>query len=345
MKNASLLSRILLIAVYLFGAATTSAYLILAVQSSQALVRSGQSGDYDLEIVEEDGYLIAAGVEERDFLGDVVPQVGDTLLTFDGAALQYDSAYAFINGFLTPGRETELTFVHQGDTLSATMLATKPSTKSLLSLWSLHVAKYLLVFAFVVVSLIALWRRSDSSPVRVLALFSFSIPVMIVAGVNIEVSLMPEYSPWIERFTDIVFRFNQALFAAFWMNLALLFPEPRKIMRERKWLGYLICYLPQALLVAVFAIVPGFREKYSYLILVVIVAQMTTGFILLGNAHRKAKDAMVKRQTRIVMYGTMAGVLPFALVIIVALAFGQHVLNVLPGGVLGVILVIFLRSG
>lgn len=342
MKNNSLFRRILVIVVYLFGTATTLAYLVMAVQSSQALVLASQSGDLDLSFNDHDGFLIASEVSKSDFSSDVVPKIGDTLLTFDGAALEYDSAFALINGPLEPGRKIQLTYQENGDTLSATMVAKRTSTKALLGVGWIHVVKYLLVIAFVAISFIALWRRPDSVPVRVLALFSFALPVIVVTGVRYEIGMMPEYSRWIEGFSEFMFSLDTALFSSFWLNLALLFPQPRKIMIDRKWLGYLICYLPQALILLTFSMIPGLSEEFGIIVLIVVIAQMTAGFILLGNAHRRAKDAMVKRQTRIVMYGTMAGISPFTLVILTVLVFGQTVLRIFPGGLYALILLIFL---
>ncbi|MBM3325089.1 MAG: hypothetical protein FJY66_05415, partial [Calditrichaeota bacterium] len=106
-------------------------------------------------------------------------------------------------------------------------------------------------------------------------------------------------------------------------NLVLLFPQPIGFLRKHPVWAYLICYLPTALFTVVYLIAQAVRVQLDIGIvwLVLISLQVFAGAILLAVRRARSEDRLERRQMKLVLWGTGAGLGLLFLLICIALIF------------------------
>jgi len=114
-------------------------------------------------------------------------------------------------------------------------------------------------------------------------------------------------------------------FGAFWLNLQLLFPIPRPIIKKRPILIYSLCYLPLILLEITLFITR--IQALGYVIIAIPILQTIIGFILLSRFYRKTTEPLAKRQTRLVLWGSGIGLGGFGIFIIIVVVASSAIVD------------------
>ncbi|MEE9554968.1 MAG: SpoIIE family protein phosphatase [candidate division Zixibacteria bacterium] len=271
---------------------------------------------------EPDSVVTFADIGDEDFVSKPVPDSGDTILAIDG----YPASEEYLRDTLfkphPPGRQIEFKYIHDSDTSVATMESKASTNKEVIQFLLLSILRLLIVLSFIGVGLWAFVKRPDSNPVRALLLFSLAMASIVITAITFGHDQIDLYS---NIFLSELFPYLNRIglmFGAFWLNLQLLFPRPRKIIQNHPIPVYLAIYLPlPAVLVA------GNYFEFGNTILALlgltVLVQVTIGFVILARYHIKTKNSLEKRQTRLVLWGTGIGLAVFFLIIIIAIAAGQ----------------------
>lgn len=271
---------------------------------------------------EPDSIVTFANITNEDFISQSIPDSGDIILEVDGYPANEEYLISTLFKSHPPGLQIEFRYVHDSDTLNTTMESQATTKKEVIQSLLLSILRLLIVLSYIGVGLWAFAKRPDSGAVRALLLFSLSMAAIIITAITIEYDQIERYPIIV---LDELFPYLNRLglmFGAFWLNLQLLFPIPRKIIRNHPIPVYLAIYLPlPAVLIAGSYL--DFGNTMLALIGLTVFLQVTIGFVILAGYHIKTKNSLEKRQTRLVLWGTGIGLMGLFLIIIIALIAGR----------------------
>lgn len=255
-------------------------------------------------------------VDTADFISSPYPHAGDTIVTIGdtvAVAAVWDKYFDFPQ---RPGLEIPIRFVSHGDTLSVTTRTRIGKTSELAGTVLTMVLRFLLNISYLALGFWAFSQRSNSGAVRALTLFCFAMASFFMGAVQLGIENYASFSiPYWSTIRSLLGTFS-VFFGSFWLNLNLLFPSPRRLMTQRPLWGYLLCYLPLAILVLLATV---FRTNAMGIASIVLVSvQIIAGFLLLGRRHATSGDPLEKRQTRLVLWGSGVGLISLAVLIIIA---------------------------
>jgi len=290
--------------------------------------------------MENDSTVIFNGIDSEDFESPPLPDSGDPIIAMDDTSASLDYLRDDIFRGFPPGKKLILRYLHDNDTLSAT-IRTRPVEKSeILQDLPITSLRLLIVLGYIAVGFWAFVKRPDSGAIRALALFciamaNFLITALIINRDNIIGLQLPYFDVLLSILNSI------AIFlGSFWLNLQLLFPKPSKFITGHRVLAYSACYLPVAILIPLLLVFES--TLIGGVIIAVITIQICAGFIILARNYIKASDPLEKRQTRLVLWGTGAGLLGLFLLMIIGFFFRGWFAGLGPKIILGIISLEFL---
>ena len=254
-------------------------------------------------------------VDPNDFVSAPYPQRGDTILTIADSAATLNRWIASLEVVHTPGREVKITFLRKG-VEHETVIRTRPVSATLrVSVFILQILKVLIFLSFVGLGFWAYLKRPDSPPVRVLALYGFSMATFMVTTFMPMYAVMAAFQVPLEgRLLGIAASIG-VFFSGFWLLLQMLFPRPAPLIRRRPLLAYGLCLLPWILLVGFAAGAPLFKLPDNiglrFVVYPIAVLQVLAGLALLTWNHRHAQTYIEKRQTKLVLWGSGGGLVLF----------------------------------
>ena len=261
-------------------------------------------------------------VDRDDFLGPPYPQVGDSLVTVGRLPATAPNYFEVFNPDTDPGTRVPLTF-KRGEELFETVAVTRSIPAPLrLQVVSLYVLRTLLTVALIVVGFWAFVRRPHSPPVRMLTLFCFSLAAsMLIANLVMAEGYARFDIPLGELSLPLLSFFS--LFApAFWVRLHMQFPLTHPLYaRHRRWLNAVLFLLPVVL--AALFLRPPETARQQIPLWIYRDLLLALGFILLVSNYRRASSLLIKRQTWLVLMGSVPGLALYALIPWGLLLFGQ----------------------
>ena len=254
-------------------------------------------------------------VDSADFVAPPYPHPGDTITAIGDSAVAPGSWTTSFDSPNPPGTEVPIAYTHHGESFTSIM-RTGPATLSDLALTAfIMFLRFLIIISYLLLGFWAFSKRPDSGAVRALTLFCFAMASFLIGAVSLGIERYATFSiPYWSIIREVLGAFS-VLFGAFWLNLNLLFPSPRRLMISHPLWGYALCYLPMVLLVLATVV---FRDGSLGTAAIALVAvQLLAGFLLLGWRHYTSGDPLEKRQTRLVLWGSGVGLLSLAVLIVI----------------------------
>jgi len=310
--------------------------LFFFAREGTKIVSYGKSGTINSEVISAgESIRIFARIDTADFVPPIYPAVRDTILTInDTAAVIINESGETINRWsqyffspTQPGTRVPIEFQHNGSVVRTSIITRLPDLGTYLSIILLQVIRALISILFVLVGFWAFMKRMDSSGVRVLAMFCYSMSVFFIFTVQ---ALSDRYASF-EIPLDIMFQnilqYLIPFFGGFWLNLQLLFPQPKRLIREKPFLAYLLCYAPMALmLLLIHSNNPYISVRTINLIgtFVIIPGQIFAGFFILNHSYRTTTNSLEKRQAHLVLWGSGIGLVSLLILILIATMFGDR---------------------
>jgi serine phosphatase RsbU (regulator of sigma subunit) len=312
--------KIVRIGVFAAGAFSSLVIILFSIQEVSSFFIWKSSGVAKTQFLQQDDdSVIFSDVDTADFVSPPIPDSGEVIIMMDDTLASIDYVRQNIYKGYKPGKQLNLSYIHDGDTLS-TIIRTRPVEKAEI-FQDLPVSglRLLIVIGYLVVGLWAFSKRPDSGAIRALTLFciamaGFIITVVTINRDNITGLQVPSF--------DILGSIFSALglfFGAFWLNLQFLFPKQGEFMRKHSRLAYILCYLPIIILIPLLMLLQF--DWLSIVLICVIMIQVWAGFILLARNHIKAGDQLEKRQTRLVLWGTGVGLFGMFILLVVGIFF------------------------
>ncbi len=299
-----------------------------------------KSGVVSSTINGPEGNLVFTRIDTIDFVSRPYPRINDKLLTIDDTTATSRILDRYFNSPVPIGKTAGITYLSGPDTLKTTVRM-RPLTGN--QLWAqaiLMFMRFLISISYIAVGMWAFSKRPDSGAVRSLTLFCYSMASLLMTVITMIGGAFTTFKiPGYEILR--VFIGNIAIFlGAFWLNLQLLFPAPRPIVRKHPIIVYLSCYLPILALIGAIAILRS--QLIGYAIIGVLTAQIVVGFLMLGRLYRYTKEALEKRQIRLVLRGTGIGLVILGLFIAFAAVASGWLQRLPEYSLMGIIMVIFL---
>ncbi len=262
------------------------------------------------------------GVDPADYVGGAIPQKGDTLVAIADSAASLRRWIDVLERPHTPGREAVITFLRDGDTLSATIKTRSVQRAHFFAVIMLQILRFLIFITFLVVGFWAFFKRSDSPGVRTLTVYCITVSGFV--GVTY-LPMFAEMASFRIPFEPILARGLAILtlfFSSFWLLLNLTFPRHTRLLEKKPILVYAFCFLPQILVIVLAAL--GLDDRWlSYSIYGLFFLQVLAGLLLLRRHHYHAENHLEKRQTKLVFWGSGVGLILF-------LIFSLEQFNILP---------------
>lgn len=279
--------------------------LVFHTQKTAAIIDTGDSGNIRSNVdFTPDSTVIFARVDTLDFVSPPYPAKGDTILQVRDSTASLTSLMGELYRN-PPGHRIPLKYSRGGDTLSTVVVTSPNSSANFISALLLQLLRSIIGLSFIGVGLWAHIKRPEAGAVMALAMFCFSMAAFIIAGVTLGIPTEGVFQiPFLDEIM-IGLRFFIAFAGAFWLNLQFLFPQPRNFVRKHRLPSYLICYAPVILIIAAGV----FRNSIFIALPFLIAVQIIAGMILLWLYRRKTRDSLEKRQTRLVLWGTGAGLM------------------------------------
>ncbi len=255
-------------------------------------------------------------VDSTDFVSGPIPSAGNLLYKIEDSAAGPSMWEKYFDSPQPVGKDISIEYIGKADTVKSVVRLSRVRTGYFAAFLSMALLRFLICASYLAVGLWAFAKRPNSGAVRALALFCFSMSAFLLAGIQMGLDNYASFSiPYLGIIRRVLGLFA-IFFGSFWLNLQLLFPSPKKFMRDHSNLGHIVCYAPIALLLSA-----GFLMKGSALGLIVILwvaLQIGAGLLILARSHLSSTALLERRQTRLVLWGSGIGL--GALIILFTLA-------------------------
>ena len=253
-----------------------------------------------------DSTLTFVSVTKDDFISENVPSETDTLIFIDGLKADLDLWIEKLELPHEPGKEVPITFLKDGSPITAVM-KTRPVQKPLfIAVIALQALKLPIFFTFLTVGFWAFFKRSDSTGVRALTMYSISMAsIMIFPYMPMFSQVSSIHIPFedsLKLFNNIIILF----FSSFWLLLNFVFPRKSPLYSSKPAVIYIICFLPQLAAVGIYFIVGDGNYWLGYLIAGIFFSQIIAGLLILRKHYFKAYNNIERRQTKLVFFGSGA---------------------------------------
>ncbi|TKJ38453.1 hypothetical protein CEE37_13120 [candidate division LCP-89 bacterium B3_LCP] len=302
--------------IFVLGTALFLYLLANYAREGTKVVKYYQSGSIESAVsVSEDSVLVFIRVDPADFVSPNLPIVGDTLTSVNDSAATIQSRNEYFIAPRDAGDTFPVVYIHNGKSFSTTMAADQPDFLTFSSVLILQIIRTILALSFLAVGFWAFLKRPDSAGIRALTMFCYGMAAFFTFMVSALSGRFALFDIPLQQTFNMIFSMLGFFFSAFWLNLQLLFPQPKKIIKEWPISTYLLCYVP-SIIVLIVAILQLANIGIS--VFTMISLQITIGFTILGFSHSRATDAIQKRQAALVLWGSGIGLVSLFFLLIFA---------------------------
>jgi len=303
------LIKTLIVAVGLLVTVTT---LIFFVRDFSR-INNWKSSGFVLSVVRQnqDASISFLQVNEGDYISQPLPVVGDTLISIADSSASMNSWIQILETPHHPGKEVEITYKHQGEILNVLVKTRPVDTWNFIFVVGIMVLRLLMFFAFAALGFWAYFRRSESTAVRVFALYAFSMCSYTGAVYMPMFAQMSSIQiPWENIFREFL-AYMQILFSSYWLLLQFVFPKKSKLYLNRPWLVYALTIIPQFIFIVLSWTSIDNTVGFEATLSTVVLLQTLAGIIILRRNYLNADNNIEKRQTKLVFWGSGLGLVIF----------------------------------
>ncbi|MCP4290552.1 MAG: serine/threonine-protein phosphatase [bacterium] len=293
----------------LVGVLTILYQFVFFVQQTGKFLQMKDSGTLSLSLrsIPEQGRWIVGDVDNYLLLSSSAISKGDTIVAMtqaNGDSLSYED---YEQGVFMPGEKLILQIqpkLAEANPRDVEVGFEDRSKQEIVFLSVLLIFRFLITLAFLALGMRTLAKHGDLPGARMLALFSFSVVAMMIAGVDMGLA---KFSFFEIPGEDLLLAIQVGVFlsmGALWVNVQVLFPRPTKWIEQNFLLAHILIYLPQVfILLGVYSLItlpPGFVVTIFFL-------QIVFGFGVLFFRRAKTRDNLERRQLTLVAWGSSLG--------------------------------------
>lgn len=299
-----------------FGAVLVLTFTLFYVREATKVVNYRTSGTVTSYINPfEDSLLVFVVVDTADYIVPVYPSYGDTIVSIDDSVATLWRWNDYFRSPKEPDHIVPLEFTHAGIVHQTTVKTHLPPFSEFIQLFILEIIRVVLAYSFVILGIWAFIKRADSAGVRALSLFCLGMAVLFTMGVS---AISDTYAAFQIPYSGTIFTIIavfSVFIGAFWLNLQLLFPRPKRFIERHPIWAYSSCYVPVILMIVCNILGFGFPAIVGFSIFAL---QIFGGFIILVCSYVRAQDSLEKRQTKLVLWGSGIGLSLLVILVLVA---------------------------
>ncbi len=253
---------------------------------------------------------IVGQVDRKDYLSSPYPVPGDSLLAINGRPASRHTYFDVFGPEVPEGHQVEFTFCHEGEVFRSTAVTRSIPDLLRIQVVTLYSLRGLTVLALILVGLWAFLRRPASSPVRVLALFCWTTASAIIITYTVLPNDYATFNPSLANLFWTVMGLLTLFAPVFWVKLHLVFPDEYPRYARRRLLWDILLFVPGVILIGWLGPAAPPNHLYYGLYTLILVA---TGFFFLIRNVRRSQDFLHRRQTWLVLMGSVPGLSLYAL--------------------------------
>jgi sigma-B regulation protein RsbU (phosphoserine phosphatase) len=335
-----MLSKIIKFLILVITVVVVGYYGMFYFQEADKYLNYRSSGVVQSSLSGPDSNLVFTRVDTADFISRPYPNIGDRLLMISDTAVTSENLTKYFNSPNPPGAEIGITYLSNQDTLKTEVRTRPPSSSQLAAQTILMFMRFLISICYLAVGIWAFVKRPDSGAVQALVLFSFAMgcfmmTAVTMVGANYASNRIPILDTLAKIISGLVLYFG-----AFWLNLQLLFPSTRPIVKKHPIIIYSLCYLPLTILGFILIITK--IQALGYPLIAIPIIQTAIGFIILGRFYGRTKEPLEKRQTRLVLWGSGIGLGVFGLFIVLVVVASSMILKMPEYYLIAALMIVFL---
>ncbi|MCK5115877.1 MAG: SpoIIE family protein phosphatase [Candidatus Aegiribacteria sp.] len=248
-------------------------------------------------------------IDLDDFPHSPYPVQGDLLVAVEGRPATEENYFNTFSTDTPAGKTIEIMFMHE-NVMYTTDIVTRTIPGPLkFQIWLMFILRTLIVLGLILTGIWGFSKNYSSSAVRTLTLFCFTLAVLMALSSDIIANPYAAFQPpvWLVAGFAILGMSSPC----FWLKLHLLFPK-RNTIYDRFSIPFNIAiFLP--FLVLSYIRISSFPFFPVLAVTLYSTIYIAAGFILLIRNYRRSDSFIEKRQTRLVLLGSVTGVTIFIL--------------------------------
>ncbi len=248
-------------------------------------------------------------IDPDDFPHPPYPEQGDLLVALEGRPATEENYFNTFSTDTPAGETIEIIFMHD-NIMYTTEIVTRTIPGPLkFQIWLMFILRTLIVLGLILAGIWGFSKKSTSSAVRTLTLFCFTLAVQLALSSDIISDPYAAFQP--PTWLIIGFGILGMSAPCFWLKLHLLFPKMNTVYDQFRIPFNIAIFLP--FLVLSCLLIFTLLSFTALPITIYTTLYLTIGFILLIRNYRRSESFIEKRQTRLVLLGSVAGITVFIL--------------------------------
>jgi len=243
-------------------------------------------------------------IDLNDFPHPPYPERGDLLVAIEGRPATEENYFNTFSTDTPAGKTIEIMFMHD-NVMFTTEIVTRTIPGPLkFQTWLMSILRTLIVISLICAGIWGFSKKSASSAVRTLTLFCFTLAVEMALSSDMIADVYAAFqSPvWLITWFMIIGLSS----SSFWLKLHLLFPKRNTVYDKFSIPFNIAIFLPVLILGSLIV----FNSRFLLILPVTIYRTLflVAGFILLIRNYRHAGSFIEKRQTKLVLLCSFAGI-------------------------------------
>lgn len=304
--NRSGLRRTILVVALLLTAVSSGFCLVYLVREYSKVHTITHTGDMwsFVRMDETSSFAPFVEIDPDDFPNPPYPQRGDLLVAVAGRPATQENYFRAFSTDTPAGERIRIMFMHDGEMHSTDIITRTIPGPLKFQIWTMFILRTLITLGLLLTGIWAMARRYNSPAVRALAMFCVTLAVQMTITSTVVANVYASF-----RIPDamvLMFVVVGLSSSSFWLKLHMMFPRLSEFYQGHRPLANLLVFLPvlaAAVLVTVqWDIPPALATSIYHTVF------LGGGLVLLLRNFRRADSFVERRQTRLVLMGSVLGI-------------------------------------
>ena len=266
----------------------------------------GMGDIWSFLIINNDPPSIFTEVAKEDFTGPPYPVAGDSLLEVEGLPANAANYFSVFNPNTPAGQVVAIRFTHDGQILDNTVMTRSIPNMLRVQVIALFIIRTILTATLIFVGFWAFLRMPSSSSVQILALFCFcTVNGLLLNRTAVAEGYATFQIPY-QNTLNLFFLTMSVFSPVFFLKLQLVFPRVNQFYDSHRNMVNALIFLPG---LAGGALVVWKGNAGALPLAINQTALFAIGFGVLLKNYIRADSFLARRQTRLLLWGSVCGLI------------------------------------
>jgi len=248
-------------------------------------------------------------IDPEDFPHPPYPQRGDLLVAVGGRPATEENYFRAFSTDTPAGESIDIMFMHAGEMHTTEVVTRTIPGRLKLQIWLMFILRALITVGLIFTGIWGMVRRYASPPVRTLSLFCATLAVQMAISSTIVAHVYASFQ--IPELVLLVFTVTGLSSSSFWLKLHLLFPNVNRAYERHRFPANAIIFLP-VLIAGIYVLIES-RPPPMPAVSAYNTVYLAAGTILLIRNFFRSGSFIERRQTRLVLMGSVVGIVSYIL--------------------------------